>query len=77
MSHLRTLQTTANKKPYKSLQKGQLFLDSEGFLLPIQDQEVVTRNYLKHIIKDYKKSEIDKETSSKHLSYNSYNNWPL
>lgn len=37
---------------YAWLQRGELFPETEGFLLAIQDQVILTRNYLKYIIKD-------------------------
>nr|CAI5864221.1 unnamed protein product [Callosobruchus analis] len=37
---------------YTWLQDGQLFPETEGFMLAIQDQVIATRNYKKYIIKD-------------------------
>nr|XP_018914170.1 PREDICTED: uncharacterized protein LOC109042060 [Bemisia tabaci] len=37
---------------YKFLQSGQLFPETEGFILAIQDQVIRTRNYRKFVIKD-------------------------
>lgn len=37
---------------YKFLKSGQLFPETEGFILAIQDQVIATRNYKKFIIKD-------------------------
>ena len=34
------------------LQKGQLYSETEGFILAIQDQVVATKNYKKYILKD-------------------------
>lgn len=34
------------------LKKGQLFPETEGFIIAIQDQVLPTRNYLKHVVKD-------------------------
>lgn len=34
------------------LTRGQLFPETEGFLMAIQDQVIATRNYRKHILKD-------------------------
>lgn len=34
------------------LTEGQLFPETEGFMVAIQDQVIPTRNYLKHIVKD-------------------------
>ncbi|VEN51470.1 unnamed protein product [Callosobruchus maculatus] len=40
------------KQSYAWLQDGQLFPETEGFMLAIQDQVIATRNYKKYIIKD-------------------------
>ncbi|VEN54308.1 unnamed protein product [Callosobruchus maculatus] len=40
------------KQSYTWLQDGQLFPETEGFMLAIQDQVIATRNYKKYIIKD-------------------------
>ncbi|VEN63176.1 unnamed protein product [Callosobruchus maculatus] len=40
------------KQSYTWLQDGQLFPETEGFMLPIQDQVIATINYKKYIIKD-------------------------
>lgn len=37
---------------YKWLQKGELYPETEGFTLAIQDQVIATRNYKKYIMKD-------------------------
>ena len=37
---------------YKWLQKGELYPETEGFTLAIQDQVIATKNYLKYIVKD-------------------------
>jgi hypothetical protein len=34
------------------LHKGQLYTETEGFALAMQDQVINTKNYLKHVIKD-------------------------
>lgn len=36
---------------YKWLQKGQLYPETEGFIIAIQDQVIATKNYQKHIMK--------------------------
>lgn len=51
---------------YKFLQKGQLFPETEGFILAIQDQIIPTNNYKKYIMKD--KTIIDDNCRKCHLS---------
>ncbi|KAL1448377.1 hypothetical protein WDU94_008928 [Cyamophila willieti] len=48
-----TDQTFVDKEASNAwLKNGELFPETEGFMIAIQDQVVNTRNYLKHIVKD-------------------------
>ena len=61
-----TNEDISKQDTYTWLKRGNIYLETEGFLLAIQDQVIATRNYLKHII-------IIKDTSTQDDKCRKYN----
>lgn len=49
--HIMKKENIDRQSTYKWLQKGELFPETEGFLLAIQDHVIATKSYQKHILK--------------------------
>lgn len=50
--HVMEDQNIDKKNTYTWLQRGELHPETEGFIIAIQDQVILTKNYQKHILKD-------------------------